>query len=286
VVHGPGVDGEDGEPQVAGPPDSAATIAQLDEILEDCRARNSAIGYFPAMYRAVTAKLATDIEAARFENPQLAERLVGTFAARYFDAYRQHRSGRPSTRSWEAAFAMAEGRRRTILQHLLAGVNAHINLDLGVAAASVSERVVGPDLERFHRDFARVNAVLFALMDTVQDDLGKVSPWMGVIDWLGCRWDEGIMGCTIAVARDGAWSFSRSLSAGGDRRADLTAARDRWTAGLAAVIDSPRPLLRGATWLVLCREERDAATVIDHLAGRRVDPARLQARSAGLPSGP
>jgi len=266
-------------------PDSAATIARLDEILADCRGRNSALGYFPAMYRAVTARLTADMQAAGFEDPALVGRLVGTFAARYLDAYHRHRRGLLPTGSWGAAFAMAEGRRRTIIQHLLAGVNAHINLDLGVAAASVSEGLTGPELERFHRDFDRVNAVLSALMDTLQDGLNEVSPWMGLLDRLGCSWDEGIMGCTIEVARDGAWSFSRALSAGGDRVAELTAARDRWTTGLLAIVDSPRPVLRAATWIVLCREERDAAVVIDHLAGTRIDSARLASRSAGLPRG-
>jgi Family of unknown function (DUF5995) len=263
-----------------------AALAGLDSIVADCRARRSVLGYFPAVYRAVTVNVGAGLGQARFEEPELVERLVAAFATRYGDAYRAHGSGGRPSRSWAAAFALAAGRRRTILQHLLASVNAHINLDLGVAAADVSETLDATSLQRFERDFDRVNAVLFALMDTLQDGLNDVSPWMGVLDRIGCRWDEGLMRLTIGAARDGAWAFGRSLTDAGEQRAELLEARDGWTAGLASVIDSPSGVARAACWVVLLRESRDVPAVIDHLCAVTVDPGRLAVRAASLNVGP
>ena len=66
------------------------------------------------------------------------ERLDAIFAARYLEAVQQLWSGSVPSRSWRVAFDAATQPGPIVLQHLLLGMNAHINLDLSIAAARTS----------------------------------------------------------------------------------------------------------------------------------------------------
>lgn len=66
------------------------------------------------------------------------ERLDTLFAERYFDAVTPRDAESRPTASWHLTFQAGSQWRPLVLQHLLVGINAHINLDLGVAAARCS----------------------------------------------------------------------------------------------------------------------------------------------------
>ena len=59
------------------------------------------------------------------------------------------------------------------IQHMLAGVNAHIDLDLGIAAEQTSPGAALPSL---HDDFNTVNAVLASQVSGVVDEIDELSP--------------------------------------------------------------------------------------------------------------
>ncbi|MEN8039941.1 MAG: DUF5995 family protein, partial [Actinomycetota bacterium] len=159
-----------------------ASIGDIDRIVEETRRQNSPLGIFPAMYRSVTASIDRAVHAGFFDDSQEIEQLAVVFADRYIDAYRSWRDDGPVPESWRVAFdAATDGRSRMITQHLLAGMNAHINLDLGVAAADVADR----GLDGIRSDFLRVNRILFEKLDSLQDSLGSVSGRMAWIDRLG-----------------------------------------------------------------------------------------------------
>ena len=62
-------------------------LDQLDEIIEIARARSSRLGYFPALYRKVTARVRDAILAGRFEDGRRMEHMDVVFANRYIDAF-------------------------------------------------------------------------------------------------------------------------------------------------------------------------------------------------------
>ena len=127
-------------------------LEELDRTIATARQDESRLGYFPALYRKVTASVQQGIVDGRFEDGERMERLDVIFANRYLDAIGKLRDGEAPSRSWAIAFAAAASRRPIVLQHLLLGMNAHINLDLGIAAAraeAVSEiRTVARDTAR------------------------------------------------------------------------------------------------------------------------------------------
>jgi len=214
-----------------------ATTRALDAIVERAAAGGDRAGYFAAMYRAVTATVAGRAEAGRFADAARMERFVGAFAARYLDAEAAWRAGGPVSESWRVAFEASRRWRPTILQHLLLGINAHINLDLGVTAAELG----GPSsLDALRVDFDAVNDVLAELVDGCQGALDQVSPWLDWCDRLGGRGDEVLINFSLRRARAQAWSVATRLAAldGAARAATITAV-DEETARFGRAVAHP-----------------------------------------------
>lgn len=248
-------------------------VDDLTRIVDTCRSERSALGVFPAMYRTVTTTVGEGIDREVFDDGPRVEELVVVFAGLYIEAFDTMRSGGRPARAWDLAFGFAQRGRGSICQHLLLGMNAHINLDLGIAASRVS---TPEDLAAFRGDFVRVNDVLFALLDELQGGLGAVSPWMGRLDRLGLGLDECCLRSGIALARSQAWEFAEALVAAPvDRRADLIADRDADTRRLGQLLCHRFSALHLANRVVSWRESRDLVRVIDTLGAARVDVGSL-----------
>jgi len=112
-------------------------IEQLDEIIARSHSENGRLGYFATLYRNVTVEVKRGIAQGRFENGPRMERLDVTFANRYLTALGCYLRGEQASKCWVTAFKAATEWPPIVLQHLLLGMNAHINLDLGAAAAIV-----------------------------------------------------------------------------------------------------------------------------------------------------
>ena len=151
-------------------------LARLDDVIARAIVDGDACGYFAVLYRKVTAKVKEGIGDGYFDDAERMERLDVLFAERYLEAIAAHRVDRTVTASWQLTFEAGQRWRPLVLQHLLVGINAHINLDLGIAAARCSP---GSELPGLRRDYDRINATLAAMVASVQQDLQKVSPWMG-----------------------------------------------------------------------------------------------------------
>jgi hypothetical protein len=192
---------------------SAATLADvvaaLDAIIETARAERSPMGYFPALYRKVTRRVRQDIAAGDFDDGPRMERLATGFAGRYLDACDAYRGGRPVTAAWTLAFSSTGDWRPVVLQHLLLGMNAHINLDLGIAAARVAP---GRELASLKGDFDRINGILGSLVQSVQDQLATVWPVLRILDGTSARTNQAIVNFAMGRARDQAWSVAERLA--------------------------------------------------------------------------
>lgn len=246
-------------------------LDDLDRIVASTRDEGSRLGLFPAMYRQVTRSIRLAVErGGLFDDDDRLERLGAIFASRYVEAFDDHRAGRPTARCWRIAFVTAEApHRRMILQHLLMGMNAHINLDLGISTADVG----GTDMASLQVDYLRVNEILFAMVDRLQEALGDVSPRMALLDRWGRSWDEAFMRIGIRRARALAWPFACRIAA-----TDYTARflaiqeRDEDAEFLGRLISrrwSPIHLLGR---FVSAAETNDVAAVMDALGRVEIDP--------------
>jgi hypothetical protein len=239
-------------------------LADLSGIIAECRAERSPLGYFPALYRRVTVKIKEGIAAGQFDDGARMERLDVLFAGRYVAAFRAYRAGRSPTRAWAYAFAMAGEPYPLILQHLMLGVNAHINLDLGVAAAETCGR---EELAGLRRDFDEVNSVLGALIDTVQGEIASVSPLLYLLDEAGQRTDETVCGFCLQRARDAAWLHAEGLALlPAEHRAPRIDLIDRGVASFARYICAADSALDPVLRRVRATESPDADAIIDALS--------------------
>jgi hypothetical protein len=248
----------------------AETIEQvidiMDGILNDCKNRKSRLGFFASLYRMVTIVVKERCDEGNFfEDNDRMRWLDVVFANRYFDALDAYLNGGTPSKAWGISFEMAEKMDLLILQHLLLGMNAHIALDLGVAAAAVSGGKLTPSLER---DFNRLNNLLSGLIDTVQDEVAAVSPLLRYMDKMALRMDENFVSFSINKARDRAWSFAQQLAPlTPEERVEAIIARDALVEGFArrTIVNSKFPF--GAfVWLVNRRESKDALNIIKVLS--------------------
>ena len=235
----------------------------LDGIITACKAQSDPLGYFPALYRQVTLKVKQGIAEGFFANGPRMERFDALFANRYFAAYEAFRAGGQPSQSWQGAFEATRSGRLIILQDLLVGINAHINLDLGVVAG---ETFPGAQLQGFHGDFDRINDILSGLLPAVEATVGEFSPLLDVLEKIGGRDAVEVLDFSLDAARDGAWLHAVILSLQPPASWPLTVqALDAKVKLLGKLVAQPRGLVASAVGLIRDTESRDVPAIIDAL---------------------
>lgn len=238
-------------------------LSELTEIVDWCRINNSRLGYFAALYRKVTAEVKRGIEDGRFEDGARMAKLDVLFANRYLDAFNAHRAGQLSVQSWDYAFACCRRRRLVVLQHLLLGMNAHINLDLGIAAAHTSP---GTQLADLRSDFDLINDILASLIDDVQSELVHVWPGLAVLLRITNRADDEIVNFSLIKARNAAWTLAKQLAPlSKEEQQPLILDSDRKAVRLAEVVSLPGPISASALMAIRFREQGSVREIIDIL---------------------
>ncbi|MBC8753318.1 hypothetical protein H2O64_01460 [Kordia sp. YSTF-M3] len=184
-------------------------ISFLDAIIEENKQIPSTMGYFAALYQKVTCKVKEGIENHFFDDNPRMERLDVIFANRYLQAYTDFKNGATPSKSWVAAFDEADNYWFIVLQHLLLGMNAHINLDLGIAAAEVMK---GKNIEDLKDDFDKINVILGELVHDVEKELSIIWTTLAKIIKVTEKFDTILIDFSMKLARDGAWKYATLLA--------------------------------------------------------------------------
>lgn len=189
-------------------------VTQLDVIIAHYRDRGSTLAFFPALYRGVTIRVRDGIRAGRFADGARMNRLDTRFANRYLAALDEWRATGTAPRAWRAAFSSEIRPSTLILQHLLLGMNAHINFDLPISTIGTG----GGEMPSLQGDFNIINDILEAMLDEVQGVINGFSPLLDILDRVGGRTDEAICTFSIVNAREEAWHEAVRLSAESEER--------------------------------------------------------------------
>ena len=212
-------------------------ISALEIIIAESEQTNNPAGYFAALYQKVTIRVKEGIASGYFDDGPRMAQLDVVFAKRYLDAYFSFQKGENTILSWQKAFELTTRYQPIVLQHLLMGINAHINLDLGIAAAKIAEGKSITDLEN---DFNRINEILSALVHEVEADLSEVWPTLKFILKHSGKVDDFLVNFSMKLARDGAWKFATQLSASPeDQIQSLIQIRDWKVAAKSSIITKP-----------------------------------------------
>lgn len=183
-------------------------LDQLDEIIALTVSENNLLCCFAYVYRRTTFSVQQAIISERFENPSRMEKMDVLFANIFIRSFRDFRASEKTSTAWNLAFTPCP-HKMSYAQHILLCMNAHINMDLSVAAATVSK---GKDIILLKNDFMVINQILSELTNELQKGLGKVSIMMNLLDFFGFRSDEKIINFSIKKARDFAWLNAMELA--------------------------------------------------------------------------
>src|SRR5688572_28862898 len=158
----------------------------------------------------MTIAVRDGIRAGRFQDGARIERLDVTFANRYLVTREQYLAGELHGQSWLQAYEASTQDRYTILQQLLIGINPHIMIDLGVAAARTCP---GDQIAGLETDFNTVNAIILSLFPVIDAELDDLSPFERFVDhsFLGFLKDKAI-DLSIDEGRKSSWAFATKLA--------------------------------------------------------------------------
>ncbi|WP_437735357.1 DUF5995 family protein [Sorangium sp. So ce1335] len=202
--------------------EQAASVDDVQRLLARCievaRDENSADAYFALLYSWETRDIADAADAGVFDAPDALRRMIVAFANRYFTARAQFRADRPVSGAWALAFRAARSTSALVVQHILLSMNAHINVDLGVAAAETGLSWA---------DYARVDAILGRGVSRIQGSLNRTTPVLRGLDFIGGEFDELFTIYSLKAARRQAFALAQRLQAAAvEERPSLVAEAD------------------------------------------------------------
>ncbi len=186
-------------------------ITRMTALVDQWEAAHDRRAIFLGCYRLMTRNMLDAIDAGRFQDDDWVASLLHCFADYYFDALACYDQRHPDTPAvWQLAFDATRDDDVTTLQHLLLGVNAHINFDLVFtlvdqlapewADLSIDQR------EQRHADHEMVNRIIGETVDAVQDQvIDRHSPWFEFVDKVLGPVDEWLTSQLISRWREEVW---------------------------------------------------------------------------------
>jgi hypothetical protein len=177
---------------------------------------------FLQCYSLMTENMLRALDAGRFHDRTWATQLLNLFADYYFhalQAYEKDPAAAPAV--WRYAHEVSGSRDLHVLQHLLLGINAHINYDLVLTLTDM----LRPEWEQLdtagrqlrYQDHCLVNTVIAETIDTVQDTvIEQQAPYMDLLDRLMGRVDEWMLSRLITHWRQQVWDNAMRLLAAPD----------------------------------------------------------------------
>lgn len=264
-------------PPIATTTTIAEVVDALGTIIDWSIKASSRLGYFAALYKRITIAVGVAVEEGKFEDGARLERLDAGFANRYFDALNGHfhpgRFPRP-THSWQVTFDAAGRPEPILVQHMFAGVNAHIGLDLGIVAEALCP---GPKLPTLREDFNRINAVLASQVRGVVEDINELSPVLADLYAVLKKDEINLINGTVEGYRDSAWRFATVLAATpGFADPAAIVVRDLQIAQQGALIYKPPIPLSAFVSAIAARESRDIVSNIQALDEIASTPAPIE----------
>lgn len=187
------------------------TIAQVLEQLESIvsNPKNGRNAWFAAVYLHMTRAVEKGLHSGVFQAPELMERLDIVFAKRYLDALQAWQAGQPCSRCWRVAFDRSKTADLMVLQHIILGMNAHINYDLAIAAATVAP---GASIFRLQQDFMKINLLIAHLAGSIQEKLTAIWWPMRLLSNLAQGSEQAVLNFSVSKARDVSWKNAVTLA--------------------------------------------------------------------------
>ena len=238
-------------------------ITELNKIIEFSKLQQSRIGYFASLYRTMTIAVQQGIINKAFDDADRMERLDVTFANRYLQAWQAYTNKQKCTLAWSKAFDLCNSNNLVVLQHLILGINTHINLDLAIAAA---ETCSGEKIYELQNDFEKINVVIAAQSQAMQNTLCKIWFPLKLLTDISNHRQDAVINFSIDQARKASWASAVALAlVQGEARGNYIGILDNTVVKIADRITKP-PFFTGLLLkLVLMMESKNVSKIIEDL---------------------
>ena len=243
--------------------DINGVLLELDKIIAQCERDGSRQAYFAVLYRQMTEAVRKGISDNIFEDGCRMEKLDVTFAKRYIGAWHCYRNASPCSLSWQAAFDACKKNDLTVVQHLVLGINTHINLDLSIAAA---ETAPGQDIFKMQADYDRINDIIAIAANNLQIRLEKIWWPMILLTRISNNRQKAVINFSILKARQTAWASAAAMAmTEGPAEKNYVAGLDNTVTAIANRIINPGIWAASLLKIVRWSEERDVGKIISLL---------------------
>jgi len=196
------------------PADRRGVTRRMAGLIREWEGAADRRAFFLSCYALMTRNVLSAVDAGDFRDPPWVSGLLDRFADYYFAALENDEDQLASApAAWRLAFDAARDPDLEVMQHLLLGINAHINYDLVLCLGDV----LGPewhalsadDRHARYLDHCHINDIIGRTIDAVQDQIvERYAPWMEVVDAALGRLDEWLVLQMIARWRDQVWALA------------------------------------------------------------------------------
>jgi hypothetical protein len=173
---------------------------------------NDLRGVFVTAYLHITQSIGAAIRENSFINNSWSVEYLICFANLYRIALLNYEKGKSDQvpKSWRIAFDLANDNKGFVIQHLLLGINAHINHDLALALNEVS---IARNRDDKYQDHTDINIILEKATDGLKRNVAeKYAPILKRLDRGFGTLDDEITEFSIPKAREHAWSMALALN--------------------------------------------------------------------------
>jgi hypothetical protein len=169
-------------------------------------------GVFATAYLQITIAISSEIKGGSFNDNRWSSSYLISFANLYREAVLNYENSKwdQVPKSWKIVFDLAKNQEGFIIQHLMLGINAHINHDLALALNNVS---IDPRREKKYQDHNHINQILEGATDNLKRTVSdKYAPILKRLDRGLGTLDDDITAFSISKAREHAWAMAVALT--------------------------------------------------------------------------
>lgn len=166
---------------------------------------------FNHLYTIITKRVRDGIADGFFEDLPFITQLDVEFANRYFDAIRMHTLLPGSApRVWQVLFERRSNKWIESMQFAIAGVNAHVNLDLSIAVVNTCTALrTMPRHGHQHADYLRINQIFAEEMQGLRQYYER--GFQRMLDNLATPVLDAVCNWSIVTYRNIAWDRALDL---------------------------------------------------------------------------
>ncbi len=187
----------------------AAVLQQQKAIIDWAIAHQSRAGYFAVLYQKMTVAVQRAMQQGKFEDNTRMEQLIVHFANYYLRAWQQFQQQKSCCPAWRQVFLACSEPKLVVVQHLILGINTHINLDLAKAAEDTCPK---EGIYVLQHDFEKINSIIASLVQEVQTRLEQIWWPLKMITDISNNRHKAVLNFSIDNARKASWANAIALS--------------------------------------------------------------------------